>query len=60
MANTADSLSAGASEILTDGLTASGVAVPHGVPHANPAEPMWPLLNPLVQAEEADSDPLSI
>jgi len=58
-ADNANTLDADAFEILTDGVTASTVAIPDEVPPIEPAEPARPLPDPLVQAEEANSSPIA-
>ena len=58
-ANAADALDADAFEILTGNITASSAAIPNEVPPVEPAEPMQPLTDSLIQAEEANSEPIA-
>ena len=58
-ADDANTLDADAFEILTGSVTASTAAIPDEVPPIEPAEPTRPLPDPLIQVEEANSEPIA-
>ena len=57
--NAADSLDADAYEHLTDGVTVSNVAIPEGAPPIKQGEAEQPPLDPLIQVDKPNSEPMS-